>query len=151
MHVDDVGARSPRDVRAGRRAGRLSLRRPIGFVRGLPVGRGHCVRERPPPGRYSVGWESFVILSTPPGAGGWSASDGFLSSPEPVAFVEAALGPVPLPGEVALAALGVDPLLAFSVTRGSAFEASIAFDALRVRAVVRAIAVGCDRGEAADG
>ena len=104
-----------------------------------------------PPGRYSVGWESFVIPSPVLPAGGWSASDGFLSSPEPVAFVEAALGPVPLPGEVALAALGVDPLLAFSVTRGLGFEASLAFDALRVRAVVRAIAVGCGRGEAADG
>lgn len=104
-----------------------------------------------PLGRYSVGWESFVIPSPPPGAAGWSASDGFLSSPEPGAFVEAALGPVPLPGEVALGALGVDPLLAFSVTRGSEFEASLAFDALRVRAVVRAIALGCARGEAADG
>ena len=104
-----------------------------------------------PPGRYSVGWESFVIPSSALPAGGWSASDGFLSSPDPGAFVEAALGLVPLPGEVALAALGVDPLLAFSVTRGSAFEASLAFDALRVRAVVRAIAVGCARGEAADG
>ena len=102
-------------------------------------------------GRYSVGWESFVIPSTPPGAGDWSASDGFLSSPEPGAFVEAALGPAPLPGEVPLAVLGVDPVLAFSVTRGSAFEASLAFDALRVRAVVRAIALGCGRGEAAYG
>ena len=104
-----------------------------------------------PPGRYSVGWESFVVPSPAWPAGGWSASHGFLSSPEPVAFVEAALGPVPLPGEVALAALGVDPLLAFSVTRGSEFEASLAFDALRVRAVVRAIAVGCGRGEVGDG
>ncbi|MCY3845730.1 MAG: hypothetical protein OXH69_19565 [Acidobacteria bacterium] len=112
----------------------------VGIVFGKPL----------PPGRYSVGWESFVIPSPPSPAGGWSASDGFLSSPEPGAFV-AALGPVPLPGEVALAALGVDPLLAFSVTRGSAFEASLAFDALRVRAVVRAIALGCARGEAADG
>ena len=104
-----------------------------------------------PPGRYSVGWESFVIASPPPPAGGWSASDGFLSSPEPGAFVDAALRPAPLPGEVALAALDVDPVVAFSVTRGSEFEASLAFDALRVRAVVRAIAVGCGRGEAADG
>ena len=104
-----------------------------------------------PPGRYSVGWESFVIASPPPGAGGWSASDGFLSSSEPGAFVEAALGPAPLWGEVALAALNVDPLLAFGVTRGSELEASVAFDALRVRAVVRAIALGCGRGDAADG
>ena len=104
-----------------------------------------------PPGRYSVGWESFVIASPPPPLGGWSASDGFLSSPEPGAFVEAALGPAPLWGEVALAVLNVDPVLAFSVTRGSDFEASVAFDALRVRAVVRAIALGCGRGEAADG
>ena len=113
----------------------------VGIVFGKPL----------PPGRYSVGWESFVIPSPPSPAGGWTASDAFLSSPDPGAFVEAALGVVPLPGEVALAALGVDPLLAFSVTRGSAFEASLAFDALRVRAVVRAIAVGCARGEAADG
>lgn len=104
-----------------------------------------------PPGRYSVGWESFVIPSPPSPAGSWSASDGFLSSPEPRAFVDAALGPVPLPGEVALAALDVDPVLAFRVTRGSDFEASLAFDALRVRAVVRAVALGCGRGEAADG
>ena len=104
-----------------------------------------------PPARYSVGWESFVIPSPPPGAAGWLASDGFLSSSEPGAFVDAALGPVPLPGEVALAVLDVDPVLAFSVARGSDFEASLAFDALRVRAVVRAIAVGCGRGKAADG
>ncbi len=104
-----------------------------------------------PPGRYSVGWESFVIASPPPVAEGWSASDGFLSSPEPGAFVEAALGPAPLWGEVALAALDVDPLVTFNVTRGSELEASVAFDALRVRAVVRAIAVGCGRGDAADG
>ena len=104
-----------------------------------------------PPGRYSVGWESFVIASPPPPAGGWSASDGFLSSPEPGAFVDAALRPAPLWGELAMAALDVDPVVAFSVTRGSEFEASLAFEALRVRAVVRAIAVGCGRGEAADG
>ena len=101
-----------------------------------------------PPGRYSVGWESFVIASSPSPARGWSASDGFLSSLEPGAFVDAALRPVPLPGEVALAALDVDPVVAFSVTRGSEFEASLAFDALRVRALVRAIAVGCGTGEA---
>ena len=104
-----------------------------------------------PPGRYSVGWESFVIASPPPPAGGWSASDGFLSSPEPGAFVDAALRPAPLWGELAMAVLDVDPVVAFSVTRGSEFEASLAFDALRVRAVVRAIAVGCGTGEAADG
>ncbi len=104
-----------------------------------------------PPGRYSVGWESFVIASPAPRAGSWSAADGFLSSPEPGAFVDAARGPVPLHGEVALAALDVAPVLAFSVTRGSDFEASLTFDALRVRAAVRAIAVGCGRGEAADG
>ncbi|MCY4074160.1 MAG: hypothetical protein OXH04_01875 [Acidobacteria bacterium] len=113
----------------------------VGIVFGKPL----------PPGRYSVGWESFVIPSPSSPAGAWTASDAFLSSPDPGAFVEAALGPVPLPKEVALAALGVDPLLAFSVTRGLDFEASLAFDALRVRAVVRAIAVGCGRGEAADG
>lgn len=104
-----------------------------------------------PPGRYSVGWDSFVIPSPLPSAGGWSASDGFLSSPEPGTFVEAAFGPVPLPGEVALAALDVDPPLVFNVTRGPEFELSVAFDASRVRAVVRAIALGCGRGEIADG
>ncbi len=104
-----------------------------------------------PPGRYSVGWESFVIASPPPPAGGWSASDGFLSSPEPGAFVDAALRPAPLWGELAMAVLNVDPVVAFSVTRGSEFEGSLAFEALRVRAVVRAIAVGCGRGEAAEG
>ena len=104
-----------------------------------------------PPGRYSVGWESFVIASSAPPAGGWSASDGFLSSSEPGAFVDAALRPAPLWGELAMAVLNVDPVVAFSVTRGSEFEASLAFDALRVRAVVRVIAVGCGRGEAADG
>ncbi len=104
-----------------------------------------------PVGRYSVAWESFVIGSPPPGAGSWAASGGFLSSPEPGAFVAAALGPAQLSREVALAALGVDPVVVFGVTRGSELEASVAFDALRVRAVVRAIAVGCGRGEAADG
>ena len=104
-----------------------------------------------PPGRYSVGWESFVIASPPLAAGGWSASDGFLSSSEPGAFVEAALGPAPLWGELAMAVLNVDPVVTFSVTRGSELEASVAFDALRVRAVVRAIAVGCGSGEPADG
>ena len=104
-----------------------------------------------PPGRYSVGWESFVIPSPPPAAGGWTASDGFLSSPEPGAFVEAALGPAPLWGELAMAVLNVDPVVTFRVTRGSELEASVAFDALRVRAVVRAIALGCGSGEAADG
>ena len=104
-----------------------------------------------PPGRYSVGWESFVIASSAPPAGGWSASDGFLSSSEPGAFVDAVLRPAPLWGELAMAVLNVEPVVAFSVTRGSEFEASLAFDALRVRAVVRAIAVGCGRGEAADG
>lgn len=107
--------------------------------------------RRLPPGRYSVGWESFVIASPSLPAGGWSVSDGFLSSPEPGSFVDAALRPVPFSGEVALAALDVGPLLAVSVTRGPEFEVSLAFDALRVRAVVRAIAVGCGRGEAADG
>ncbi len=104
-----------------------------------------------PPGRYKVGWDSFVIPSPLSPVGSWSASDGFLSSLDPGAFVDAALGPVPLPGELALAALDVDPVLAFSVTRGSEFEAALAFDALRVRAGVRAIAVGCGRREAADG
>ncbi|MCY4600260.1 MAG: hypothetical protein OXF27_10115 [Acidobacteria bacterium] len=98
-----------------------------------------------PPSRYRVAWESFVIASPPP-AGAWRVSDGFLSSPEPGAFVAAALGPVPLSGELALAALDVDPVLVFSVARGSDFEASVAFEALRVRAVVRAIALGCGRG-----
>ena len=112
---------------------------------------GIAFREFLPPGRYSVGWESFVIASPPSAARGWSVSDGFLSSSEPGAFVDAVLRPVPLSEEVAMAALDVDPVVAFSVTRASEFEASLAFDALRVRAVVRAIAVGCGTGEAPDG
>ncbi len=43
------------------------------------------------------------------------------------------------------------PVLVFSVSRLAWFEARVAFDALRVRAVVRAMAVGCGRAEAADG
>ena len=104
-----------------------------------------------PPGRYNVGWESFVFASSPLPSGGWLASDGFLSSPEPGAFVDAALRPAPLSGELAMAVLDIDPILAFSVVRSSGFEASLAFDGLRVRAVVRAIAVGCGRREAIDG
>ena len=50
-----------------------------------------------------------------------------------------------------MAAFGAPPALVFSVGRRARFEASVAFDALRVRAVVRAVAVGCGRGEAADG
>ena len=104
-----------------------------------------------PPGRYLVGWESFVFASSPLPSGGWLAFDGFLSSPEPGAFVDAALRPSPITGELAVAVLNIDPILAFSVVRGSGFEASLVFDALRVRAVVRAIAVGCGRREAPDG
>ena len=104
-----------------------------------------------PPGRYRVAWESFVIGSSPAAAGSWSVSGAFLSSAEPEAFVAAALAPTPVPREVALAALGVDPVVAFSVTRGQDVEALVYFDALRVRAVVRAIAVGCGRREAQDG
>ena len=104
-----------------------------------------------PASRYSVDWESLVMGPPPPDAGSWSASGGFLSSPEPGSFVEATLGPAPLPREVALAALGVDPVVAFGVTRGGDLVASVAFDALRVRAVVRAIAVGCGKGDVADG
>ena len=103
------------------------------------------------PGRYSVGWESFVFASSPSPSAGWLASDGFLSSPEPGAFVDAALGPAPLPGELVMAVFDIDPILVFSVARGWEFEASLAFDALRVRAVVRAIAVGCGRRNVADG
>ena len=133
-------------ARGGSSSGDLSVSC-VGSVWDVGIVLGELLR----PGRYSVGWESFVIASPPPVAGGWSASDGFLSSPEPGAFVEAALGPAPLWGEVALAALDVDPLVTFNVTRGSELEASVAFDALRVRAVVRAIAVGCGSGEPADG
>lgn len=104
-----------------------------------------------PPGRYSVGWESFVFAPSPLRSGGWLASDGFLSSWEPSAFVDAALRPAPLPGELAMAVLDIDPILAFSVARGSEFGVSLAVDAVRVGAVVRAIAVGCGRREAADG
>lgn len=103
-----------------------------------------------PAGRYSVGWESFVFALSPLPARGWLASNGFLWSPEPDAFVDAALRPVPLTGELAMAVLDIDPILAFSVAQDSEFETLLAFDALRVRAVVRAIAVGCGWREAAD-
>ena len=104
-----------------------------------------------PAGRYSVGWESLVIGPSPSGAGSWSAAGGFLSSPEPGALVEAVLRRAGLLREVALEALGVDPVVTFGVTRGSELMASVAFDAFRVRAVVRALAVGCGKGDVADG
>lgn len=103
-----------------------------------------------PPGRYCVGWESFVFASSVSPSGGWLVAHGFLWSPEPGAFVDAAFGPAPLPGELAMAVLNTDPIVTFGVARGSEFEALLAFDALHVRAVVHAIAVGCSRGEAAD-
>ena len=97
-------------------------------------------------GRYSVGWESLAIAS-PPEPGEWAAAGGFLSHPDPVAFVDAVLRPVPLSGGVAMAALNVDPVVAFAVTRGSEFQAVVAFDAFRVRGVVRALDTGCGGGD----
>ena len=95
-----------------------------------------------PSGWYAVGWESLAIAS-PPEPREWSAAGGFLSHPDPEAFVDAVLRPVPLSGEVAMAALNVDPVVAFAVTRGSEFQALVAFDAFRVRGVVRALDAAC--------
>ena len=95
-----------------------------------------------PSGWYAVGWESLAIAS-PPEAREWAAAGGFLSHPDPEAFVEAVLRPVPLSGEVAMAALNVDPVVAFAVTRGAEFQALAAFDAFRVRGVVRALDAAC--------
>ena len=95
-----------------------------------------------PSGWYAVGWESLAIASRP-GSGEWPAVGGFLSHPDPGAFVDAVLRPVPLSGEVAIAALRVDPVVAFAVTRGSEFQALVAFDAFRVRGVVRALDAAC--------
>ena len=98
-----------------------------------------------PSGWYAVGWESLAIAS-PPEAREWAAAGGFLSHPDPEAFVEAVLGPVPLSGEVAMAVLSVDPVVAFAVTRGAEFQALVAFDAFRVRGVVRALDAACGAG-----
>ena len=95
-----------------------------------------------PSGWYTVSWESLAIAS-PPEPAEWAVADGFLSHPDPEAFVDAVLRPAPLSGEVAMAALKVDPVVAFAVTRGSEFQALVAFDAFRVRGVVRALAAAC--------
>lgn len=106
--------------------------------------------ESLPPGWYAVRWESLAVASaTDPE--GWSASRGFLSSREPERFVDVVFGRVPLSGGLLMAAFEAPPTLVFSVSRLAEFEANVAFDASRVRAVVRAIAVGCGRAEAADG
>ena len=90
-------------------------------------------------GWYTAGWESLAIAS-PPEPREWAVAGDFLSHPDPEAFVDAVLGPVPPWGEVSMAALNVDPLVAFAVTRRSEFQALVAFDAFRVRGVVRALA-----------
>ena len=102
-----------------------------------------------PSGWYVVRWESLAVASAPD-AGDWSASRGFLSSREPERFVDVVFGRVPLSGGFLMAAFGTPPALVFSVSRRARFEAIVAFDAIRVRAVVRALALGCGRGEAAD-
>lgn len=106
--------------------------------------------ESLPSGRYVVRWESLAVASAPD-PGDWSASRGFLSSREPERFVDVVLDRVPLSGGLFMAAVDAPPALVFSVSRLAEFEALVAFDALRVRAVVRAIALGCGRAEAADG
>ncbi len=106
--------------------------------------------EHLPSGWYVVRWESLAVASAPDPED-WSASRGFLSSREPERFAEVVLGRVPLSGGLLVAAFGAPRALVFSVSRRARFEASVAFDALRVRAVVGAVAVGCGRGEAADG
>ena len=106
--------------------------------------------ESLPSGWYAVGWESLVVASAPD-PGEWSASRGLLSSREPGRFVDLVLGRVPLSGRLLMAAFEAPSALVFSVSRPAEFEATVAFDGLRVRAVVRAIALGCGREEAADG
>ncbi len=106
--------------------------------------------ESLPSGWYVVRWESLAVTSAPDPED-WSASRGLLSSREPERFVDVILGPVPLSGGLLMAAFGAPRALVFGVSRRSRFEAMVAFDALRVRAVVRAIALGCGWGEAADG
>ena len=101
--------------------------------------------ESLPSGWYAVGWESLAIAS-PPEAREWAAVGGFLSHPDPEAFVEAVLRPVPLSGEVAMAVLRVDPVVAFAVARRAEFQALVSFGALRVRGVVRALAAACRAG-----
>ena len=108
---------------------------------------GIAFSESLPSGWYTVGWESLAIAS-PSQAGEWAAAAGFLSHPDPEAFVEAVLRPVPLSGGVAITAMNVDPVVAFAVTRGSEFQALVAFDAFRVRGVVRALDGAC--GSSAD-
>ena len=103
---------------------------------------GIAFSEPLPSGWYAVGWESLAIAS-PPEPREWSAAGGFLLHPDPEAFVEAVLRPVPLSGDVAMAAFRVDPVVAFAVTRGSRFQALVAFDAFRVRGVVRALDAAC--------
>ena len=103
-----------------------------------------------PSGWYVVQWESLAVASAPD-PGEWSASRGFLSSREPERFVDVVLGRVPASGGLLMAAFEAPPAVVFSVSRRGRFEAMVAFDALRVRAVVRAVALGCGRGEAADG
>ena len=45
-----------------------------------------------------------------------------------------------------MAILTIDPVVAFVVTRGSEFQAVVAFDAFRVRGVVRALDAACGGG-----
>lgn len=106
--------------------------------------------ESLPPGWYVVQWESLAVASAA-APEDWSASRGFLSSREPDRFVDVVLGRVPLSGGLLMAAFGAPRSLVFSVSRHARFEAIVAFDASRVRAVVRATALGCGWGEAADG
>ena len=103
-----------------------------------------------PSGWYEVRWESLAVASAPDPQE-WSASRGFLSSRKPERFVDVVLGRVLLSGGLLMAAFEAPPALVFSVSRRARCEAMVAFDALRVRAVVRAVALGCGRGEAADG
>ena len=97
-----------------------------------------------PSGWYAVGWESIAIASSPEPRG-WAAAGGFLSHPEPEAFVDAALRPVPLSGEGAMAAVSGAPVVAFALTCGPEFQALLAFDAFRVPGVVRALNAACGR------
>lgn len=106
--------------------------------------------ESLPPGWYVVRWESLAVASAADPED-WSAARGLLSSREPERFVDVVLGRVPLSGGLLIAAFEAPSALVFSVSRVAEFKAMVAFDGPRVRAVVRAIALGCGRGDAVDG
>ena len=150
MHGDGGRSRRPREVPVHGGVGRSRVAELSVSCVGPLWDVGILFAESLPSGWYVVRWESLAVLSAPDPED-WSASRGFLSSREPERFVDVVLGRVPLSGGLLMAAFGAPPSLVFSVSRHARFEAIVAFDASRVRAVVRATALGCGWGEAADG